>query len=73
MKYQPNIKDVRSLGQRPTSTMMKKLLSASVDKREPDEEIHIHHYADRTDGLLLVIERRSQILGLKFENKVVRA
>ena len=63
--------DVRELGQQPRAATMRRHLESLVEKREPSEQIIIHHYADRKDGLLLVIERRSISLGLKFENKVV--
>ena len=70
MKHKLNF-NVRDLGQQPSSKAMREILVKSVEKREPSEQIIIHHYADRKDGLLLVIERRSISLGLKFENKVV--
>ncbi len=70
MKYKLNF-NVRDLGQQPCSQSMRNSLQSLVEKREPSEQIIIHHYADRKDGLLLVIERRSISLGLKFENKVV--
>ena len=70
MKHKLNF-NVRDLGQQASSKAMREILVKSVEKREPDEQIVIHHYADRKDGLLLVIERRSISLGLKFENKVV--
>lgn len=65
------IQDTRSLGQRPTSQAMKKQLAKAVSKRADDEMIIVHHYADRVDGLLLVLERRSASMGLKFENLVI--
>ena len=65
------IQDPRLLGQRPLSDTLKAHLASVVPKRADDEDIIVHHYADRKDGLMLVLERNSKSLGLKFENVVI--
>lgn len=70
MKHKLNF-NVRDLGQQASSKAMREILVKSVEKREPSEQIIIHHYADRKDGLLLVLERNSPLFGLKFQNLVI--
>lgn len=64
--------DRRDLGTQPRSKGLKRALISLVPKREPEEEIIIHHATDRIDVLQLEVERRSKVLGIAFERLFIR-
>jgi hypothetical protein len=63
---------MRNVGFQPLSPTLRDLLNNSIIKREPEEEIVVHHMTDTKDFLQLEVERRSKQLGFSFERIVIR-
>lgn len=61
----------KHLGWKPSEFLMPGL-TALISKREPDEVIIVHHYADNIDALQLEVERQSKTLGLAFERIILK-
>lgn len=60
-----------NLGHQPKSKPLRTQLALLVEKREPDEQIIVHHFTDTSTSIQLEYERRSGLLGVTFGRLIV--